>query len=155
VSIEIDYLANHTESLEEIANWYEDEWGYLRELSGLPPYIERLPEYLNTEKLPLMVLARLGGVAVATAQLKFREMDIYPDYEHWLGGVYVAKDHRLFGIASRIVERVILEAERFGIRRLYLQTEKLDGGLYRRLGWEPLERVEYMGRSVLVMSRSI
>jgi len=38
---------------------------------------------------------------------------------------------------------------------LYLQTVRLSGGLYARLGWEPCENVCYKGVDVLVMERRI
>ncbi|MDB2356031.1 hypothetical protein N9V89_02245 [Pseudoalteromonas sp.] len=38
---------------------------------------------------------------------------------------------------------------------IHLQTEKLDGGLYKQLGWQPIEQVNNRGVEVLVMSKHI
>ena len=87
--------------------------------------------------------------------LKYREMDIYPDREHWLGGVYVPTSHRGREVGSRVVERVVEKARSLEVPTLHPQTDRLDGGLYRRLGWKEPERVSYRGREVLVMERRL
>ena len=42
-----------------------------------------------------------------------------------------------------------------GIDKLHLQTERLDGGLYARLGWTPIEAVYNEGLHVLVMEKDL
>lgn len=39
------------------------------------------------------------------------------------------------------------------VERLHLQTPALDGGLYARLGWEPIAQVTNHGLDALVMER--
>jgi len=102
-----------------------------------------------------MIVAKDGEEILGTAQLKFREMSIYPKKEHWLGGVYVAKAHRGKGIAEQIILEIIVQARKLDVRTLYLQTENLTGGLYRRMGWRPVEQVYFDGRDVLVLEKSI
>jgi len=155
MDIVFDYLANNRDAIETISDWYENEWGYLRTSTGLPPYKLRLPEYLNIDKVPLIILAINGGNYVGAAQLKLREMDIYPQYKYWVGGVYVEKRFRGNSIATDIVSKIIQKAQSINIQQLYLQTQKLDGGLYKKLGWRPLEKVKYMGIEVLVMVNDI
>ena len=92
---------------------------------------------------------------LGAAQLKFREMSIYPEKEHWVGGVYVAEAHRGKGIARQILVELIAIAKSLKIETLYLQTEHLNGGLYGRMGWTPIEQVNYRGIDVLVMEKSI
>ena len=82
-------------------------------------------------------------------------MDIYPEREHWLGGVYVSEKHRGNKIAEMIVLKIISVAEKLGVKKLYLQTENKSGGLYHHLGWRPLEEVNYRGIDVLVMENQI
>ncbi|MFT7606812.1 MAG: GNAT superfamily N-acetyltransferase, partial [Saprospiraceae bacterium] len=89
------------------------------------------------------------------AQLKYHEMSIYPDKENWLGGVYVSKNYRGKGIARQIIQKLIVIAGNLNIKKLYLQTENLDGGLYQRMGWKPIEQVNYHNIDVLVMERDI
>ena len=46
-------------------------------------------------------------------------------------------------------------ARRLQVPRLHLQTEHLDGGLYARLGFLPVDQVEHNGYHVLVMAKDL
>ena len=153
--MKLGLLADHKEAVPIIAEWYYDEWAYLPEENSIKKIRQNLQRYLNTDKIPLMIIARNEQEILGTAQLKFREMTIYPEKEHWLGGVYVSKNQRGKRIAEKIILEVISHAKKLGVVKLYLQTENLSGGLYKRMGWEPLEKVNYNGRRVLVMEKII
>jgi len=127
----------------------------LEEGNTVDKVTERLHDYLNTDKIPLIVLAVEEDEILGAAQLKYREMDIYPEKEHWLGGVYVSEKHRGNKIAEIIIGKVVSVAKKLKVNNLYLQTENLNGGLYRRLGWQLLEQVKYRGLDVLVMENQI
>ena len=153
--MELELLANNREAIPIVANWYYKEWGYLSKESTLTKVTEKLHDYLNTDKIPLIVLAKDNGKILGASQLKYREMDIYPEKEHWLGGVYVSENYRGKGIAEKIIMKIISIAKDIGVHKLYLQTERLDGGLYKRLGWHPIGQVNYRGLDVLVMEKEI
>jgi len=108
-----------------------------------------------TSKLgaPLIKLAFLNGNLIGAAELKFHEMDIYPQYKDWIGGVYVSAEERGHGIGSLLVKEVISEAQKVSVKKLYLQTDNLDGGLYCKFGFKPIEQVNYKGNQVLVMCK--
>ena len=153
--MELEYLADNEKVIPILAGWYFDEWGHLEKGNTLDKVTEKLHAYLNTDKIPLIVLAIEGDKILGAAQLKYREMDIYPEKEHWLGGVYVSPKYRGHKIAEKIVGKIISVAKKLSVYKLYLQTEALSGGLYRRLGWKPLEQVNYRGLDVLVMENKI
>jgi GNAT superfamily N-acetyltransferase len=46
------------------------------------------------------------GKLIGAAQLKIREMDIYPGREFWLGAVYVDPAARGQGIGELLVKRI-------------------------------------------------
>lgn len=100
-----------------------------------------------------MVLATEDTEVIGAAELKYREMSIYPEKEHWLGGVFVSREYRGRGVASTLIERVVEIAEWFRVEVLHLQTARLGGGLYSRLRWSPFEQANYRGREVLAMRR--
>ena len=81
--------------------------------------------------------------------------DIFPEKEHWIGGVFVAPEYRGKGLGSRMTEEIATRAPSYGVRTLHLQTERLDGGLYRQLGWQPVAQVNNHGMEVLVMQRNV
>jgi GNAT superfamily N-acetyltransferase len=149
-------LADHEYAVPLIARWYYEEWGYLHENATQDGTARDVRGYLNREVMPFIVLAVDGDAIAGAAQLKYREMaETFPDYEHWLGGVYVAPEYRGRSIGSALAEEIARRALSCGVRTLYLQTERLDGGLYRKLGWEPITHAKVRGPEVLVMRRRL
>jgi len=153
--MELELLADNKKAIPIIANWYFEEWGHLKEGNTLAKFTESLGDYLNADKIPLIVLALEAGEVLGVAQLKYREMDIYPEKEHWLGGVYVAKTHRGKKIAEKVIGELVLIAQKLGVQTLHLQTQHPSGGQYTRLGWKPIEKVNYHGVDVLVMEKNL
>lgn len=148
-------LSETPESIPKIAQWYSNEWGYIGEGRSTAELEQKLTDYLNSDKLPLIVIAQEKGKLIGAAQLRFHEMDIYPDREHWLGGVYVETTSRGQGVAENLIEAIIDKARLLGVKSVNLQTEDMSGGLYKKLGWQAVEQVTYHGIKVLVMEKSI
>ena len=109
--MQFKYLADRTEAIPTLASWYFNEWGHIGKGNTLDKVTANLQEYLQTNSIPLIILAIDKDEVIGAAQLKYREMDIYPEKEHWLGGVYVSKKHRGNKIAKKIVHRLINEAK--------------------------------------------
>jgi GNAT superfamily N-acetyltransferase len=148
-------LADRPEAIPQIASWYFDQWGHLRKDADLRDIEKKLQCSLNHDELPLVILAVENEEIMGVAELKFREMDIFPEKEHWLGGVYVPVENRRRGIASQLIQQALRIARTHGVSTLFLQTEKSDGGLYASLGWIAIEQVNYRGLDVLVMERNL
>ncbi|GIU17428.1 MULTISPECIES: GNAT family N-acetyltransferase [unclassified Shewanella] len=146
-------LADNDSFIPQIAKWYSDEWGYIGEGRSTEQLELKLRDYLNHDSQPLIILALDNNKLMAAAQLRFHEMDIYPEREHWLGGVYVASEHRGKGIAHALVSAIIDKAKELEINCISLQTEDFTGGLYTSLGWQPVEQVTYHGIKVQVMEK--
>lgn len=153
--MKFEFLVDRPVAIDMVSCWYFEEWGRLNPKASAQGIAKKISQSMNREKPPLLLLAVENDNVVGAAELKYREMDIYPDKEHWLGGLFVIPQRRGLGIGSKLIERVILLAERFGIKELYLQTERLDGGLYSHQGWESLEAVNYKGSEVLVMQKHV
>ena len=154
--MQLDFLVNRQDAIPTIGRWYHQEWGLRLRGDTEQQCIDALSIYLNSDKIPFILVAIEDTDIVGAAQLKFREMeDIFPEKEHWLGGVYVAEQHRGHGIASELADTIATQAPSYGVYTLHLQTEQLDGGLYRRLGWQPVQEVDNHGLRVLVMERQV
>lgn len=150
-----EYLADHKDKIPTIAKWYFDQWGDLEADNSLGKTILKLHNYLNRDKIPLLILAFDNHDTLGVAQLKYHEMKIFPEREHWIGGIFVPKQHRGKKIGQKLVEEIENLAKSLGVNTLYLQTRKLNGGMYKDLGWIPLEKVEYRGIEVLVMEKRV
>ncbi len=153
--MKIDFLKNRPTAIPVIAKWYFDEWAYLTPDKTLVDMQKDLERYLNSDKIPLMLVAIEDNNVVGAVQLKFREMEIYPNKEHWLGGVYVEKSSRGKHVAELMIAKLLEIAGNLGVELLHLQTLRLDGGLYKKLGWGAIEQVNYRNQDVLVMQRKL
>ena len=118
-----------------LAEWFASEWG-----DGTPEMsVTALTEYLsaaaNRDQLPICLLGLVDGDPVATATLKFREIEYSPEADYWLGFVYVREDVRGLGYGRAIVAAAEAAAVAAHLTPLYLHTP-LKESLYRRLGWQ-------------------
>ncbi len=138
-------LSDRPQLLPEVAGWYFAQWGHYVPGRTLADECERLEVFLQPDALPMLLIAMQGDRPVAAAQLKFHEREERPERLHWLGGVYVDATQRGKGIAEALIADLMARAASEGVREVYLQTEADDGGLYRRLGWEPLESIQHGG----------
>ncbi|HRW49914.1 MAG TPA: GNAT family N-acetyltransferase, partial [Caldilinea sp.] len=144
------------DALPLVAGWLYTEWGRRDPGNSPEATAERLAAELSRDRLPIVVVAAYNGVVVGTAALKLHELrDRFPELRHWLGGVYVSADARGHGIAGALVRHVEKLAIDRGITVLHLQTERLDGGLYARLGFQPIEQIKHRGIDVMVMVKPL
>jgi GNAT superfamily N-acetyltransferase len=152
----IAFLADRTDVIPIVARWHFDQWGRLDPHSSFEQTCSIISEWLNRDCAPLMVLAIENDIVIGTAALKPHEMlSVFPDYTPWLGSVFVHPDYRNRSIASQLCLEIISLATSFGVGQLFLQTERLDGGLYARLGWKPIKQLNYRGHDVLVMRKEL
>ena len=152
--IDFTFLADRMDAIPIISKWYFNKWGHMVQGDSIERTRLRIEDYLNRDEIPFILVATKDNDLVGAAQLKYREMaEMFPDKEHWLGGVYVAANQRGKDYGSQIVEQIVKMAPRYGVEKLHLQTEALDGGLYARLGWTPCALVTNHGLDVLVMER--
>lgn len=145
-------LSDYPEFATTIAQWYFHQWGQHQAGVSQEKILGDVNAYRDRRTPPLMLIAVENHQPVGAVEIKRHEMKIYPDKEHWIGGVYVLESARGQGLASRLVAKAVGMATEAGIHTLYLQTPRLDGGIYGKLGFRPLEEVDYKGNHVLVMA---
>ena len=164
-NIAIDYLANCPELMDELARLSWKEWQeiYQQRKQTLEDSLKNYRERTNTDRLPLTLVAvraRHGqsstglGVncreLVGMVSLKFHDMDTRPDLDPWLGGLFVIPEWRNRGVGTMLMHRATEEARRLGVSQLYLWTHTAEA-LYRKLGWQVVERTNYFGKEAVVM----
>ena len=155
MNIKIKLLADHEEFIPTIASWLHSEWGHLRINSSCLELTKIIQTKVNRIKPPIHIIALANSKPVGVAVLKKHEMKRYPDKENWLGSLFVKVDYRGDGIGQKLINEVITIAQSLSINKLYLQTEQLDGGLYNKLGWTPIEVVKDHGDKVLIMEKHL
>jgi len=107
---------------------------------------------LNRTALPLAFIAHSEGSLHGVAELKFRENKSYPEYEHWLGGVFIAPDSRGKGIAGLLIKSALEHISKSGVNDLFLQCEPENVTLYEKFGFRKLHNIKHDDESVAVMS---
>jgi len=152
MQVEVKYLADQPELVALLSKWFHDEWGSSNPSLTLESIERQVKERLNRDKFPLCLVAFAKSKPIATATLKIREVDIYPQFEHWLGNVYVLPEYRNQGVGSQVVEFTVDRAKLLRVKNLYLYTQDREH-FYQRLGWITLEQVEYHAHRVVVMRR--
>ena len=148
-------LADRRDAIVVVARWYYEEWGRDIPDNSAEKCAEWLAPQVDRARVPLHFIAVDGPTVLGTATLKIREMEQFPEREHWLGGVFVPPEFRGRGIAAGLSTHVLEVAPSYGVEELYLQTDRLDGGLYAGVGFRALERVRSEGHDVLVMSKTV
>jgi GNAT superfamily N-acetyltransferase len=163
--IVIDYLGNHPGLVDELArlSWREWQEVYQRREQTLEDCLKNYRERMNIDRLPLTLVAVRAGLAanygaaselIGIVSLKFHDMDTRPDLDPWLGGLLVLPEWRNRGVGMMLMHRATEEARRLNVPRLYLWTHSAEG-LYRKLGWQVVERTDYFGKEAVVMQRDI
>ncbi|PWI33567.1 GNAT family N-acetyltransferase [Vibrio albus] len=137
--MEITLLADYPHEAKQIAQWYYDEWAcHAPNVSKEMVLEDVAKKSVSSSQIPLAIIAREDNKLVGVAELKYNENKNYPDYVHWLGGVFVAPEHRRKGISNRLIEKSKNKAVELGIKKLYLQCESHNIKLYQKHGFQVL-----------------
>ncbi|OLQ85488.1 GNAT family N-acetyltransferase [Vibrio ponticus] len=142
--METTLLTDHQADINKIARWYYKEWSHIA-----PNITEEMVRDSVASKanklngMPLALVVRCDNQLVGVAELKFHENKNYPQYEHWLGGVYVDQAYRGRGIATQLVTAAKEKAVSLGVEELYLQCESHNIGLYKNQGFVELHAAEH------------
>jgi putative hydrolase of the HAD superfamily len=92
----------------------------------------------NRNHIPLSLIVRDNNQLAGVAELKYRENKNYPDYVHWIGGVFVDPNYRGRGISNLLIVEAQNMAVSMGIDKLYLQCESHNVCLYKKHGFREL-----------------
>jgi GNAT superfamily N-acetyltransferase len=151
-TLRIAYLADYPEAIPVLAGWFAREWGDLDPQNTVEGFGARLLACANRDRLPICLLGLLDGEPVATATLKFREVEYLEAADFWVGSVYVREDVRGKGHGRAIVAAAEALAAAKNFTPLYLYTPRKEA-LYRRLGWQVAGQTTADGKQATVMTK--
>lgn len=127
------------------------------EWHGFEPWssVDKIHAYygrcLRDDELPLAFAAvDDSGILLGSATVKRHDMESFPQYEYWLGDVFVLPEYRGKGIGRRLVVHCIGAARSLGIKFLYLYTPDVQI-FYESFGWAVVGRHFHNGEWVTVM----
>lgn len=153
---EIEYnfiTGKDEESIRLIADWYLSEWKIPVETSA-----EKIKNLMK-ENNEFQVLMKLNGQAVGTAGLYTHVglIDREPRFRifrNWLALVYTKPEYRRQGLGAILCTYIQEYAKNLGLKEIFLFTHTAES-LYRRLGWEAIERLSLGERNITVMKLSL
>jgi GNAT superfamily N-acetyltransferase len=150
----VELLGDHRELVSLVSRWHWDEWGAAYEDASLDEWTRQLGFKTNTDRMPCSWVAFVVGVPVGSVTLELDGVEPRPALTPDLGGLFVLPAYRNRGIGSALVAACEAGARTYGVRDLYLHTERAEA-LYARLGWATIERVTFLGQPAAIMHRSL
>ena len=148
----LDFLASYPQFVPTVAEWIFNEWGHRDPDISLETTIQLVKSRLSAKSPPLAMIGLLKGEPIACSSILIRELDPFPQYTYWLASVFVLSDFRNQGIGSAVVELSSQIGVSLGLRDLYLYTHSHED-FYTNLGFMPIERPVYQGRTIVIMRR--
>ncbi len=136
----IRHLFEKPELTGTVAGWIYREFWQGRGGYDLATLEKLLGDAVDPDLIPLSLLAEKDGVPVGTVNLIGHDHSKRPELTPWLAALFVVREFRGMGIGSALVERLLSEAGRLGVERLYLGAD--NPGFYTRLGAVPHEIVD-------------
>lgn len=153
--MEIKFLADCQHHLNTVASWAFHEWHELYPDETLDDVIGDYKEYLDPNKIPFAIVAVENDTLIGTACCVMD--DELPGYDHlspWLAAVYVDPSHRKHGAGKKLVDFIIANAKKIGVKTMYLWTDAAKDW-YIPQGWIEIETTEFKGHKVSVMKLDI
>lgn len=151
----IDYLSNHPGLIPSLAQQCADEWAHLYLAWGEGEAAEEFRMARTDGSIPatLVALDDDGGLLGTVSVIE----DDLPGYEHlnpWLATLLVLPEHRGHGVGAFLVQAAERFAREAGSEEMYLFTESADG-LFRRMGWEEVNKTTANGHEVRIFRRRL
>jgi GNAT superfamily N-acetyltransferase len=146
-----DNLKQHPEFIATLARWHHGQWGELNPQKSLEMRISSLGMHLGASPIPATFVAVEDDQPLGSASLVQHDLPTHRHLSPWLASVFVAPNRRRTGIGGQLVRRVVEEAARLSVETLYLFTLDQEK-FYGELGWTLIERGEYQGFPIAIMS---
>ena len=139
-TMKIALLADHTEVLAALAEWYRDEWEPYYGIDGPGDALTDLKSRCNRNALPIGLVALVGDQVKGVAAL---DHDPATNLTPSVVGLLVAAEYRGQGVATQLLESARNLAEGLGYGRVYVSTTILGGHLLKK-GWHVLGPVSFL-----------
>ena len=146
----ITYLVDHPHYIPTVAARLYEEWGRLNPGDSVERRIARLSAHTGRPGIPTTLIALEGDTLLGSASLVENDLASHPHLTPFMASVYVDPAHRRRGVATALVQQVMVTTGLLGIQTLYLITHDQQR-LYEKLGWFAIEDVQYRGETVTVM----
>ena len=150
--MKISLLIDYPEAVGKIAKWHYHEGGHLSlEMTEEVIYQKVLEKAAHRDVIPLAIVVHHEKELIGVLELKRHENKNYPEYEYWIGGVFVDPIWRGQGGAGSMIAMAKEKAKQLGITTLYLQCESRNIDLYQRHGFIIIHQAYYHNIETTIM----
>ena len=157
VTIHIDLLADHPDSVMRLGHWMHAQWPTpgrsVADRAGL------FMQCMNRDRVPMTLVAMDGKQLAGTVSLLDRSVATHEHLHPWVASLYVAQDRRHAGLATRLVEAAVAAARRLQLNAVYIGIASAARAHYELHDWcyigaghvadDPVDRVDVLRRSLL------
>ena len=133
-------LADHTEVIPILTDWYQSEWEPYYGVHGPGDAQADLRSRCQDEGIPMALVAMEGEHVCGTVAL---DLDAATNLTPSVVGLLVGPAYRRRGIAAALLQAAVDQAHALGCHRVYMSTTVL-GNLLERLGWQKLGEVTFL-----------
>lgn len=151
--MKIESLSKYPEYINEIAQWYYDEWVNSSSPRTVADLDNEIRERVALDvPIPHYYVALEDHRLCGVFELKYRENIGYPDYVHWLGSVYINPATRRKGFAASLISHAKLRASELGVQDFYLQCDEKLVSMYEKHGFRKLHPAKHHDWDTIIMS---
>lgn len=144
-------LPLQSEHISPLAQALYTEWHDFAPWSSLDKIHAYYQECLHSNGLPLAFAAiDEHGRLLGSAALKRHDISALPQYEYWLGDVFVLPEFRGLGVGKHLIEHCLAAARRLQLPCLYLYTPDVQA-VYAKFGWQQIRQHWHNGETVSIM----
>lgn len=139
--------------INQIADWYLKEWKIPKEKT-----IKSLTENSN-ENVIFQTLMTVEDISIGTGGLYHKvgiqnRIKKYENYSPWIALMFTEPEVRGQGIGGKLLNEIELVAIRKGFNKIYLFTHTAES-LYKRKGWNEIDRYNIEGKDIVIMDKEI
>ncbi|MBV8851681.1 MAG: GNAT family N-acetyltransferase [Methylobacteriaceae bacterium] len=146
-------LRDRVDLVPTVAKWsHEEFWSYAgRTLEQTQILFTPAP---RETWLPRTFVLLQGETPIGTASVVEHDLDIRPNLTPWLASLVVDRAARGHGHSRTLVKFIEDFARDNGVKTLWLFTWSAEG-LYAKLGWRVVERLQRNNRRIVVMNKDL
>lgn len=146
----LDYLVNHPEHIQRVAELGLQEFGYLNPGQTLADRIIKVQSHLHDTQLPMTLVALQDNQVIGTTSLREYDIDCYRHVSPWLGSVIVVPELRNKGVGTQLVQETMKLAMKMDIPVWYLYTPNREN-FYARMGWKTIDTATHNSVAGVIM----
>ena len=140
----IEYLADHTDVIPEVAKLHIEFFGHFSADMTLESRLEKLGGQIGKTSIPLTLVAFDRELTIGSASIVEHDLDSRPDLTPWVASVVVRSDYQRQGVGTALMRRIEKKATGLGVKKLYLFTPNMEV-FYATLGWSVIGQEIFKG----------